>query len=90
LRLRHRNFRLFYYGQMVSLTAPGCSPWPLAGWSWWLTDSAFYLGLVGALQTLPCFFFLSWRGGGDHTSKLKLLFITQAVLMLLALALGCW
>ncbi len=54
-----------------------------------LTNSAFYLGLVGALQTLPVLLF-SFLGGvvADHTSKLKLLFLTQAVLMLLALVLG--
>jgi MFS family permease len=54
-----------------------------------LTDSAFYLGLVGALQTLPVLIF-SFLGGvvADHTSKLRLLFITQTALMLLALVLG--
>ena len=25
LALRHRNFRLFWFGQMISLTGPGCS-----------------------------------------------------------------
>jgi MFS family permease len=54
-----------------------------------LTNSSFYLGLVGALQTLPVLLF-SFLGGviADHTAKLRLLFITQAALMLLALALG--
>lgn len=87
--LRHRNFRLFYYGQMISLTGSWMQS---VAFSWLvlvLTDSAFYLGLVGALQTLPVLLF-SFLGGvvADHTSKLKLLFITQAVLMLLALVLG--
>lgn len=87
--LRHRNFRLFYTGQMISLTGS----WMQAlAFSWLvlvLTDSSFYLGVVGALQTLPVLLF-SFMGGvvADHTSKLRLLFITQAALMLLALALG--
>ena len=87
--LRHRNFRLFYTGQMISLTGS----WMQAlAFSWLvlvLTNSSFYLGLVGALQTLPVLLF-SLLGGvvADHTHKLRLLFITQAALMILALVLG--
>jgi MFS family permease len=87
--LRHRNFRLFYSGQLISLTGSWMQS---VAFSWLvlvLTNSAFYLGLVGALQTLPVLLF-SFLGGvvADHTSKLKLLFLTQTVLMLLALVLG--
>jgi MFS family permease len=87
--LRHRNFRLFYSGQFISLTG---SWMQTVAFNWLvlvLTNSAFYLGLVGALQTLPVLLF-SFLGGvvADHTSKLKLLFLTQTVLMLLALVLG--
>ncbi|MHB8067976.1 MAG: MFS transporter [Desulfobaccales bacterium] len=87
--LRHRNFRLFYTGQLISLTGS----WMQAlAFSWLvlvLTNSSFYLGLVGALQTLPVLLF-SFLGGvvADHTHKLRLLFITQAALMILALVLG--
>jgi MFS family permease len=87
--LRHRNFRLFYAGQLISLTGSWMQS---VAFSWLvlvLTNSSFYLGLVGALQTLPVLLF-SFLGGvvADHTNKLKLLFLTQAALMLLALALG--
>jgi MFS family permease len=87
--LRHRNFRLFYTGQMISLTGSWMQS---VAFSWLvlvLTNSSFYLGLVGALQTLPVLLF-SFLGGvvADHTSKLRLMFITQAALLLLALALG--
>lgn len=87
--LRHRNFRLFYTGQMISLTGSWMQS---VAFSWLvlvLTNSSFYLGLVGALQTLPVLLF-SFLGGvvADHTSKWRLMFITQAALMLLALALG--
>jgi MFS family permease len=87
--LRHRNFRLFYYGQLISLTGSWMQS---VAFSWLvlvLTNSAFYLGLVGALQTLPVLLF-SFLGGvvADHTSKWRLMFFTQAALMLLALALG--
>jgi MFS family permease len=87
--LRHRNFRLFYTGQMISLTGSWMQS---VAFSWLvlvLTNSSFYLGLVGALQTLPVLLF-SFLGGvvADHTSKLRLMFLTQAALLLLALALG--
>ncbi len=87
--LRHRNFRLFYTGQMISLTGSWMQS---VAFSWLvlvLTNSSFYLGLVGALQTLPGLLF-SFLGGvvADHTSKWRLMFLTQTALMLLALALG--
>jgi MFS family permease len=87
--LRHRNFRLFYSGQTISLTGSWMQSVAFGWLVLVLTNSAFYLGLVGALQTLPVLLF-SFLGGvvADHTSKLRLLFITQAVLMLLALVLG--
>jgi MFS family permease len=87
--LRHRNFRLYYTGQGISLTGSWMQS---VAFSWLvlvLTNSAFYLGLVGALQTLPVLLF-SFLGGvvADHTHKLRLLFLTQFLLMVLALVLG--
>ena len=87
--LRHRNFRLFYSGQTISLTGSWMQSLAFSWLVLVLTNSSFYLGLMGALQTLPVFLF-SFLGGvvADHTSKLRLLFITQSLLMLLALILG--
>ncbi|MGD0828427.1 MAG: MFS transporter [Desulfobaccales bacterium] len=87
--LRHRNFQLFFTGQLISLTGSWMQS---VAFSWLvlvLTNSALYLGLVGALQTLPVLLF-SFLGGvvADYTSKLRLMFITQTALLLLALALG--
>jgi len=87
--LQHRNFRLYYTGQAISLTGSWMQS---VAFSWLvlvLTNSAFYLGLVGALQTLPVLLF-SFLGGvvADHTHKLRLLFLTQFLLMVLALVLG--
>ena len=87
--LRHRNFRLFYSGQTISLTGSWMQSLAFSWLVLVLTNSSFYLGLIGALQTLPVLLF-SFLGGvvADHTSKLRLLFLTQTVLMLLALILG--
>src|SRR5512143_3288494 len=87
--LRHRNFRLFYTGQMISLTGSWMQS---VAFSWLvlvLTNSSFYLGLVGALHTLPVLLF-SFLGGvmADHTTKWRLMFLIQTSLLLLALALG--
>ncbi len=87
--LRHRNYRLFFSGQLVSLIGTWMQSVAFGWLVLQLTNSAFFLGLVGALQTLPVLLF-SLLGGvvADHTDKRRLLFATQATLMLLALALG--
>ena len=87
--LRHRNFRLFYTGQLISLIGSWMQALAFGWLVLQLTNSSFYLGVVGALQTLPVLLF-SFLGGvvADHTHKLRLLFITQAALMMLALVLG--
>ena len=87
--LRHRSFRLYYTGQTISLTGS----WMQSVAHGWLvlvlTDSSFYLGLMGALQTLPVLLFSLWGGMlADHTHKRRLVFITQASFMALALTLG--
>ena len=54
--LRQRNFRLFWFGQMISLIGSGMQS---IGQAWLvleLTHSAWQLGLVGALQALPILF----------------------------------
>src|SRR4030042_663931 len=68
--LRHRNFRLFYGGQLVSLTGSWMQSVAFGWLVLELTNSSFYLGLVGTLQTLPVLLF-SFLGGvvADHTSK---------------------
>jgi MFS family permease len=87
--LRHRNFRLFYTGQSISLLGSWMQSVALSWLVLVLTDSSFYLGLVGALQTLPILFFSFWGGMvADNRSKYHVLFITQASMMLLAGVLG--
>jgi len=87
--LRHRNFRLFWVAQLVSLTGT----WMHAIAQGWLvlqlTDSPFWLGAVGAAGTLPVLLF-SLLGGvaADRLPKRDLLVATQGTATLLALALG--
>ncbi|GAC1309923.1 MAG: MFS transporter [Ktedonobacteraceae bacterium] len=79
LALRHRNYRLFWFGQMISLIGTWMQS---IGQAWLvleLTHSAWLLGVVGALQFLPIMF-LSLFGGvlADRLPKRKVLLFTQS------------
>jgi MFS family permease len=87
--LRHRNFRLFFIGQFVSL----CGTWIQTVAQGWLvlhlTDSAFAVGLVTALGTLPILCFTLYGGVvADRVNKHRLVLILQAGMLLEALLLG--
>jgi MFS family permease len=87
--LRHRNFRLFFSGQLVSLIGTWMQN---VGQAWLvldLTHSSFKLGVVSALQFLPMLF-LSFFAGPfiDYFSKRKIIIFTQTALMLLAFILA--
>ena len=87
--LRHRNFRLFFSGQMISLLGSWMQSVALSWLVLLLTNSSLYLGLVGALQTLPTLMFSFWGGVvADRRSKYHTLFLTQGGMMLVALTLG--
>ncbi len=86
---RHRNYRLFFFGQTVSLVGS----WMQAVAQGWLvlmlSNSAFILGLAGALSTLPMLLFSFWGGViADHANKRRLLLLTNTAGLLLALILG--
>ncbi len=87
--LRHRNFRLFFIGQFISLIGTWMQRIAQAWLVLNLTHSPFLLGLVGALQWLPVLF-LSLVGGviADRVSKRSLLVVTQSAQMVQAFVLG--
>ncbi len=85
---RHRNYRLFWFGQLISLIGSWMQS---IGQTWLvleLTHSAFQLGLVGALQALPVLLF-SLVGGvvADRWPKRRVLLWTRAAAMIQALLL---
>ena len=87
--LRHRDFRLLWFGQVASL---------LGGWmqnvarGWLvlrLTDSPFYLGLVGFFTFLPILLFALPAGvAADRWSRRRMMFGTQGLAMLQSLLLA--
>jgi MFS family permease len=86
--LRHRNFRLFWLGQVISVTGTWMQSIGQAWLVLQLTHNAFLLGLVSALQFLPVLI-LSLVGGviADKLPKRSLLIGTQTAAMLLAFVL---
>jgi MFS family permease len=88
LALRHRNFRLFWFGQLISLIGTWMQT---IGQAWLvleLTHSAWLLGVVGALQFLPVMF-LALFGGvlADRLPKRTVLLFTQSSAAILAFVL---
>lgn len=87
--LSHRNFRLYWLGQSVSLIGTWIQNVALAWLVLELTGSPLLLGLVGAAQFAPILMF-SLLGGviADRVAKRRLIIGTQSVLMLVAYTLG--
>jgi len=87
--LAHRNFRLFFFGQGVSLIGT----WMQSVAQGWLvltlTNSPFFVGLVSALGSLGVLAFTLYAGIiADRTDKRRTVVITQSLSMLLAFSLA--
>lgn len=87
--LRHRNYKLFWWGQSISLIGTWMQ---IVAQSWLvlqITGSAVDLGILGALQMLPMLIVGPFGGVlADRWRKRDLLVATQAVQLLLALVLA--
>jgi MFS family permease len=83
--LRHRNFRLFFSGQLVSLIGTWMQN-TAQGWLVYeLTGSKWLLGLVTAVNSLPMLLFSTLGGSiADQHSKRNIVLWTQATMMVLA------
>ena len=80
-----RNFKLFFSGQLVSLSGTWIQTVAMSWLVYRLTNSAFMLGLVTFLSQVPSFFFAPFAGVYvDRWNKHKTLIFTQAVSMLQA------
>ena len=87
--LRHRNYRLFFFGQLVSLSGTWMQAVAQSWLAYRLTGSALLLGLVGFAGQIPALLF-SPAGGlaADRFDRRRLLVFTQTASMLLAFALA--
>mgnify|MGYP001574438469 FL=1 len=87
--LKVKNFRVYWFGMFVSLIGTWIQ---IVAQSWLvfqLTNSAFLLGVVGFLSSIPVFL-LSLFGGvlADRLNKRNILIATQSAFMLLAFLLA--
>ncbi len=93
---RHRNYRLFFGGQGISLVGTWMQSIAMSWLIYRLTGSPFYLGLVGFTGQIPTFLFASFAGVlADRFNRRRLLILTQALSMIPAillaiLTLGGW
>jgi MFS family permease len=85
IALRHRNFRLFWFGQLISLIGTWMQTTAQAWLVLELTHSALLLGVVGALQFLPVMIFSLFGGVlADRLPKRRVLLFTQSSAMIQA------
>lgn len=87
--LRVYNYRLFWFGQLVSLTGTWMQRLAQAWLVLQLTKSPFALGMVSTLQFLPITL-LSLYGGviADRFPKRNLMLVTQSIAALQAIAMA--
>src|SRR5882672_4321248 len=80
--LRHRDFRLLWLGQFVSVTGSQMQLAAVNWHVWLLTKSAFALGMVGFFRGAPIVL-CSLAGGvfADAVDRKRLMIITQSVML---------
>ena len=87
--LQHRNYRLFFFGQLVSLIGTWMQNVAQAWLVYELTNSPFKLGVVAFCAGVPVLAFSLWAGVvADRMPKRRLLLVTQTVMMTLAFILA--
>lgn len=87
--LRYRNFKLWFWGQSISLLGTWMQITAQGYLVFELTDSAAVLGYVGFVSGVPSWLFMLMGGVlADRMSRRILLILTQSTMMLLSLALA--
>lgn len=86
--LGHRNFRLFFGGQLVSLTGTWMQQIAISWLVYRLTDSPLLLGVVVFSGQVPTFLLASFAGViADRSNRHRILIVTQTLAMVQALVL---
>ncbi len=87
--LRHRNFRLFFGGQSISLIGTWMTRLATSWLVYRLTGSAFLLGIVGFSGQIPTFLLAPFAGVWvDRLNRRHVLIVTQILAMLQSFALA--
>ena len=87
--LRHRNFQLFFGGQLISLIGTWMQTVAQSWLVYKLTGSGLLLGSVGFASQIPVFLFAPLGGiTADRSNRQKVVIATQTASMILALILA--
>lgn len=87
--LRHRNFRLFFGGQSISLIGTWMTRLATSWLVYRLTGSAWLLGIVGFAGQIPTFLLAPFAGVWvDRLNRQHVLVVTQALAMVQSLVLA--
>jgi MFS family permease len=87
--LRHRNFQLFFSGQLISLVGTWMQTVAQSWLVYKLTGSGLKLGAVGFASQIPVFLFAPLGGiTADRSNRQRVVIATQAASMILALVLA--
>jgi len=87
--LKHYNYRLWFFGQLVSLMGTWMQSTAQGYLIYQLTGSPAYLGLVGFVGGIPALIFTLFGGViADRISRRNLMVITQTSMLVLAFILA--
>ena len=83
--LKYPNYRLWFWGQMISMFGSWMQATAQGFLIFELTQSPAYLGLVGFAAGVPTWLFMLYAGVvADRVSRRRLMVITQTAMMILA------
>src|ERR1700740_498995 len=83
--LRHRNYRLFFWGQLVSLVGTWMQQTAMSWFVYQITNSKLLLGIVAAMGSAPMMLSSIWGGSlADRHPKRSILLATQTAQMICA------
>src|ERR1044071_8390701 len=86
---QHRNYRLFFGGQLISLVGTWMQQVAQAWLVLELTHDPFWLGIVSAAQFIPVMILGLFAGvAADALPKRRVLIATQTAMMVLAVVLA--
>src|SRR6267378_5670146 len=91
--LRHRNYQLFFWGQLVSLVGTWMQQTAMSWFVYQITNSKLLLGTVAAVGSAPMMLFSIWGGAlADLYPKRSIIVAAQTAQMIYAflLAAGAW
>jgi MFS family permease len=87
--LKHRNFRLFFFGQSVSVIGTWMTRLAMSWLIYRLTHSAWMLGVTGFASQIPTFLLAPFAGVWvDRWNKHRVLVVTQTAAMVQSFALA--